>query len=184
MCKFADNMKLKADEITGLQDARFCSAEGFSALSFNFIRGDAGRLSPEMIQEISGWLSGTECYLIAGPEFTEQDAVPETLAFQGIQSDHLEALNALPQRELVRILKTNLFQTGLPEGFLQQIPAREVTSGMDLSGVWVEIGSEADLEFLTGASRPYGLSFSVAFRDADGMLDFERIHTVLDLVGI
>jgi hypothetical protein len=184
MCKFAGNMKLKADEITGLQDARFCSAEGFSALSFNFVRGDSGRLAPEMIQEIVGWLSGTDCYLKVGEEFGEVDSIPDNLVFQGIESGSLEALKAHPDRELVRILRIDAFHSDTPEGVMQQIPASRLTSDMDLSKVWVELASVTDLSYLKGLASPYGLSFSVGFRDEDGMLDFDRIHEVLDQVGV
>lgn len=175
-------MRLKADEIQSLQDARFCSAEGFSALAFNFIRGHAGRLSAEMIAEISGWLSGTESLLIVGNDFSEESGIQEELNFQGIQSDSLAAVQAFPQKELMRIWDQTEWVEEIPAGVFVQLPVQAIVPGKDLSKIWLRLNDVSEVQLISPEHLPYGISFSGQFKDAEGALDFDKVHEVLDLL--
>lgn len=176
-------MKLKADSIINLQDARFCSAEGFSLITFNFIRGDFGRVSADMIRDISGWISGTAVILEVGDELiTDPFALPEDLEFDGLQSTDLRVLKNQENKNQHLILQTPEFRNDLPEGIWQQIPAASIPENADLSHTWIEISSAEEVQNILSGKIPFGLCFSSNFRDADQMLDFDRIHEVLDIL--
>lgn len=171
-------MKLKADEISSLQDARFCSAEGFTALAFNYIQGDTGRLSAEMIQEISGWLSGTESVLMVGENYS----LPEEFAFQGVQTSSESACRQLSASGHAVIWSVESWPESLPGGVQIQIPFTSLTGTEDLSRCWVALGNVEEARLLQQNQVPYGITFTKHFRDEEGMLDFERVHGVLDIL--
>lgn len=175
-------MRLKADEIQSLQDARFCSAEGFSALSFNFIRGHAGRLSAEMIAEISGWLSGTESLLIVGDDFSKEAPMQEGLKFQGLQSESLAGVQAFPAENLMRIWVRSEWTEEIPAGVFLQLPVQAIVPGKDLSRIWLCLKDVSEVKLINPEHLPYGISFSAQFKDAEGSLDFDKVHEVLDLL--
>lgn len=175
-------MRLKADEIQSLQDARFCSAEGFSALSFNYIRGHAGRLSAEMISEISGWLSGTDSLLICGNDFFEDIEVQSKLRFQGIQSESLAVVQAIPEKDLMRIWVQKEWVEEFPENVFVQLPVQAILPGKDISKIWLSLNDVSEVQLINPNHLPYGISFSTQFKDADGSLDFDKVHEVLDLL--
>lgn len=171
-------MKLKADEITSLQDARFCSAEGFTALAFNYIQGDTGRLSAEMIQEITGWLSGTDCFLMVGEDYS----FPENLVFQGVQTHSLNVCRQLADSDVPVVWQVDTWPETVPEKIQIQIPFASLNGSEDLSRCWIELGTVEDARQLTRYQVPYGITFSREFRDSEGMLDFEQVHAVLDIL--
>lgn len=47
---------IKINDVTHLQDARYCAAVGVDIIGFNLTRGDIRKLSPEAIDEMYGWL--------------------------------------------------------------------------------------------------------------------------------
>jgi hypothetical protein len=173
-------MKLKSDIIQSLQDARFCSAEGFSALTFNFIKGDINRMGAEIIGEISGWLSGTDCILSCGPEILEPGAIPEELKFQGIQSTDLKIVQEFANQNKIGIWVQEEMPGQLPQGVFVQLPIKQYQVANDNNRIWYCLDDVSEINLLDPNHLPYGICFSEKFKDSEGLLDFDRIHAVLD----
>jgi hypothetical protein len=170
-------IKLKAEGIRNLQDARFCSAEGFDFLVFRFEQSYDFRMPAEMIRDIAGWLSGTGIILQVGTDYADTfQQLPADFAIAGVQSENPEAL-AYPNFEgLIKIY------SGMPmptADYHYQVAASEYTPDMQQLPVWVLI--EHKDEMPTGM-HPYGISLGTGFQDTDGELDYDRVSEVLDLI--
>ncbi len=51
---------VKVTNITNLSDARYCAGMGVHQLGFNLVAGHDDFVSPEVFQELTGWVSGPE----------------------------------------------------------------------------------------------------------------------------
>jgi hypothetical protein len=173
-------MKLKSDIIQSLQDARFCSAEGFSALTFNFIKGDINRMGADMIGEISGWLSGTDCILSCGPEILEPGAIPDDLKFQGVQSTDLKIVQEFSNQNKIGIWVQDKMPVQFPQSIFVQLPIGQYHAAAKNDRIWYSLDDVSEINLLDPDNLPYGICFSEKFKDFEGLLDFDRIHDVLD----
>lgn len=62
---------VKVGTITNLNDARYCAGMGVDLLGFNVIKGHRDYVSPDLFQDIRGWIAGpgvvAELYGATGP---------------------------------------------------------------------------------------------------------------------
>jgi hypothetical protein len=170
-------IKLKAEGIRNLQDARFCSAEGIDFLVFRFEQGYDFRMPAEMIRDIAGWLSGTGIILQIGTDYADTlQQLPADFAIAGVQSEIPEALAHPDFKGLIKIY------SGMPlpaADYQYQVAASEYTADMQQLPIWVLIEHKDEMP---AGMHPYGISLGTGFQDADGELDYDRVSEVLDLI--
>jgi len=170
-------IKLKAEGIRNLQDARYCSAEGFDFLVFRFEQGYDFRMPAEMIRDIAGWLSGTGIILQVGIDFAETlHQLPADFTIAGVQSERPEALAHPGFEGFIKIY------SGMPlpaADYQYQVAASEYTADMQQLPIWVLIEHKDEMP---AGMYPYGISLGTGFQDADGELDYDRVSEVLDLI--
>lgn len=168
-------IQLKAEGIRSLQDARYCSAEGFDFLVFRFEKSYDFRMPADMIRDIAGWLSGTGIILQVDSQVTDALAtLPEGFRVAGIQSESTDALQQALPSPLLRI------QMGKPDqntDLHYQVSASDYTPDMQALPIWLLIQSKDEIPV---GIIPYGISFGIGFQDAEGELDYDRVSEALE----
>jgi hypothetical protein len=168
-------IKLKAEGIRSLQDARYCSAEGFDFLVFRFEKSYDFRMPADMIRDIAGWLSGTAIILQVDSQVADAlAALPEDFRVAGIQS---EAQDAFQQTLPSTLLRIQLGKPNQNTNLQYQVSASDYTPDMQALPIWLLIQSKDEIPV---GIIPYGISFGIGFQDAEGELDYDRVSEALE----
>ena len=162
-------MLLKTDGIQLLQDARYCAAEGFDFLVFNFRVGDPGKVSAELVQEVMPWLSGTAAGLFTNTELPEELI---HMDFQILISESSQLLQQYPQVPI----RIQYGATTSPGATDVQIPLTELQiSGQVPPDCWAELPLLFSASYKPILSACKGLSFGSEFYDGEGQLNYDAV---------
>lgn len=189
---------LKIGPLTQLQDARYSSAVGFDIISFSLVRGDMSKLSPAMVWNIVQWLDGPKiCLDIDANSLPELSELEEQFNYNylSVTYDDLPAIRdwsalkhpliihcdaSVPVENIRNVLKEFPKQS-LIELHLNSISQLEAFSGIqDRSLVHM---AELETTLSLGADSsliPGGIALGKEAEEDEGMLDFERIDTLID----
>jgi len=172
---------LKADGIRNLQDARFLSAEGFDYISFNYNQTHDFKLSVEMIQEISNWLSGTHIILHIDKEIHTK-GLPENLKYKGIQSENRDDLSIINHPEVYKILLSSHWTDADADNTWVQIPVNAIPEDKDLSRTLILLDKPEDAQLLKPDITPFGICLGQGFQDSNGELLYEDVLDTLEII--
>lgn len=190
--------KLKINNLTNLQDARYSAAVGFDYVSFSLERGSMKKLAPNLIWNIVNWLEGPEIILELNTQSLEElRSVDKTFSYRFITFPIEEWSDLLFQESPHVILRAD-----------SRISAEEILEiCRDAKGKGFELKVELLLEkiseldfyrevmdylfvrfndfFITlelvsnDKYSPYGISFGTEVEDR-GLIDYDRIDSFID----
>lgn len=112
---------VKAGNITNLSEARYCAGMGVDFLGITVIRGRPGYLSPELFQEIRGWVSGpkivAELYGINDISILDRIIGDYAADFVELSfSEHKTFGHRLPLPQFVKVTGADIPLITQPEG--------------------------------------------------------------------
>ncbi|NBV12466.1 MAG: hypothetical protein EBS07_00135 [Sphingobacteriia bacterium] len=164
-------MLLKIDGIRSLQDARFAAAEGIDFLVFNFVTGDAGKVSSALVKEIQGWLSGPQIGMWT--ETTGPGDIGD-LEFSLLQSSDINYLQKHPNIQSL-ICMNSPKTMHLPSDISIQYHYSEIPLTGNLDKVWVELPNSVNAELLSDLQNRTvkGVVIGSSFFDDQGSLNYD-----------
>ncbi len=200
-------MKILADRIQNLTDARYFAAKEADFISFSIEEGSENYLDPTHVRAIKEWVEGP----VALGEFAHfsADAVAETIDFLELGGAILgpryskNDLEKLAERRIFRLFEIekgaseNVFfdrlldEKGLAEGFIFDFSTRGAApflpdffqSAGQIAPVFLKMSFESAsfLKFLESAA-PAGIVFSGGDEERVGVKSFDEIDEFFDLL--
>lgn len=177
---------VKIGGVTNLSDARYCAGMGVDMLGFNVIPGHPNYISPELFQQIRGWVTGP---LIVAEIAGLQDQEELKLILENYRPDMLQMelseLTKIPSPPLPYILslKKNEDIAHLaiqPEYILGETPT--ITSAP--IPFLMEVSSTNDVTTALSDSSVGGISMNGGPELKPGLKDYSTMADILELLEV
>ena len=193
--------KLKINNLTNLQDARYSAAVGFDYVSFSLERGSLKKLAPNLIWNIVNWLEGPEVILELNTQSLEElEHVDKTFNYRYITLPMEEWSDLIFQTTPKIILRANsqllaedistMCKEAAESGFELKIELllnslEELTNYKDvLEFIFVSFKDFSFTKRLIEESKhiPYGISFGEEV-EIEGLIEYEEIDDFIEKFG-
>jgi phosphoribosylanthranilate isomerase len=184
---------VKVGNITNLSDARYCAGMGVDFLGFNVSEGSANYVSPQLFQEICGWVSVPSIVAeISDSSNVALSGVVENYAPHYIECDYndyqaLKAQTAVPfivhlnESQAEHLLQNHpqVSYWVVDENMISQVPGNITTQG-----VLAQINSTSSIDKILACASIKGVVLNGSRELRPGFKDYDHIADILEVLEV
>lgn len=176
---------VKIGGITNLSDARYCAGMGVDMLGFNVIPGHSNYVSPELFQQIRGWVAGPLIVAeVAGIEDPEQlSQILENYRPDMLQLE-LAELTKIPSPPLPFILHLKSDEDiSLLSIQPEYVLANKTNAGSSIP-LLLEVSSTEEVTAVLSNSTVAGIALVGSPEMKPGLKDYSTMADILELLEV
>jgi len=172
------------NRITNLSDARYCAGMGVDLLGFVIDPASPDYVSPELFQELVGWISGPERVLELGQAAIDHDTIRDQYAadYLHVPEDRLNEFSASNWKLIVEVSPTSESMASMHKSPVAFWAFHGISKPVEnVSVPYLAFGPvDSPIRESLNAVGAQGIILSGSRETAPGLKDYDNLSNVLE----